>query len=78
MATAKRDFTDPRVQGPRPNVDRAPEERQTDGHPEGTALRLAAAELVRHSRTRQGLPARIEDPSVISRIVALLQPMIDD
>lgn len=38
----------------------------------------AAQELVRRTRAEQGLPPRIEDPTVIARIIALLQPVIDD
>jgi hypothetical protein len=38
----------------------------------------AARDLVRRARSAQGIPPKITEPSIISRIVALLQPDIDD
>ena len=43
-----------------------------------TSIRQAARELVARARAEQGLPPKINDPAVIGRVVALLQPVVDD
>lgn len=81
MATAKRELTDTRVQGRPDNRDRLAGVETTaeravvsdDGD-----LRASVREMVRRAREEQGLPPKITDPAVISRIVALLQPDVDE
>ncbi|MCA1853422.1 MAG: hypothetical protein LC647_13790 [Beggiatoa sp.] len=41
-------------------------------------IREAARELVARARAEQGLPPKIKDPTVIGRVVALLQPVVED
>ncbi len=43
-----------------------------------SGIREAARELVTRARAEQGLPPKIKDPAVISRVVALLQPVVED
>jgi hypothetical protein len=44
----------------------------------GRSIREAARELVARARAEQGLPPKINDPAVIGRVVALLQPVVDE
>ena len=115
MATAKRDLSNPRVQGPltitleqawerlgctRREVSRFLSEHHVSYVKVGDELAIdagefeaalglrsvatesdlavAAKDLVHRARAEQGLPPKIADPSVIARVVALLQPVIDD
>jgi len=116
MTTAKRDLTDPTVQGPRPTITlkevwerlgctrrevgrflteyqisylKVGDELAIDATEFEAALEVsgaaveselaaAARDLVRRARTAQGLPAKVTDPGTIARIVALLQPVVDD
>jgi hypothetical protein len=115
MATAKRDLTNPPVQGHRTitleeawerlgctrrDVSRFLTENQISYLKVGDELAIdagqfeaalplrsiavesdlasAARELVRRARSAQGLSPTITDPSVVSRIVALLQPDVGD
>lgn len=43
-----------------------------------TGIREAARQLVERARAEQGLPPKINDPAVIGRVVALLQPVVED
>jgi hypothetical protein len=45
---------------------------------ENSRIKAAAAELARRTRAEQALPPKIKDPAVISRVVALLQPLIEE
>ena len=115
MATAKRDLSNPQVQGPltitledawkrlgctrrevgrfltehRVSYVKVGDEFAIDAGEFETALRLrsvaaksdlasAARDLVRQARAAQGFPPKIADPSVIARVVALLQPVVGD
>jgi hypothetical protein len=46
--------------------------------PVDNGIRQAARELVERARSEQGLPPKIKDPGVIGRVVALLQPVVED
>jgi len=46
--------------------------------PVDNGITEAARELVERARSEQGLPPKIKDPAVIGRVVALLQPVVED
>ena len=118
MATAKRDLTNPPVQGPREAISleqawerlgctrrevirflreheisylRVGDEMAIDAAEFEAALagrtiravagrdyRAIGGELARRTRSAQGLPAKVSDPSVIAKIVALVRSRDDD
>jgi hypothetical protein len=81
VARAKRDLQDTKVQGQRDlrEVDLVVSKdggAAQNGHV--SELKETATRLVRKARAEQGLPPKIEDPGAIARVVALIQPEIED